>query len=55
MLYEAYQKKINRIARILARIVRLLPLIIAILAVTAALIAGYAVIKGMVVSTECPA
>ena len=53
MLYEAYQKKINRIARILARIVRLLPLIIAALAVVISLIAGYAVIKGKVVSMTC--
>ena len=53
MLYEAYQKKINRIARILTQIVRFLPLIIAVFAVVISMIAGYAVIKGKVVSMTC--
>ena len=54
MLYEVYQKKINRIARILAKIVRLLPLILTVLAVIMALIAGYMLMKGMVFSMACP-
>ena len=54
MLYEVYQKKINRIAFILARIVRLLPLILTVLAVTVSLIGGYMLMKGMVFSMACP-
>ena len=54
MLYEVYQKKINRIARILSRIVRLLPLIVSIFAVIASMTAGYMVLKGMVFSMTCP-
>ena len=54
MLYEVYQKKINRIARVLEKIVRLLPLIITILAILLSLVAGYMVMKGMVFSMSCP-
>ena len=53
MLYEAYQNKIKRRARVLAVFVRFLPLILALLITAAALATGYAVMKGMILDWHC--
>ena len=53
MLYETYQKKINRVASILAKILRWLPVIIAGLALVIATIIGLLAAKGTVSKFYC--
>ena len=53
MLYENYQKKINRIADILARILRLLPVIITAIAVMGAAVIGLLAAKGTISQFSC--
>ena len=54
MQYEAYQKRIGKLARILSGIVRRLPLIVTALAVALTASAAYLLLKGMVLGTSCP-
>ena len=53
MLYEAYQNKINRIAKVLSAFVKMLPYIIAVLAVIAAAGTTLMASKGSVIGFQC--
>lgn len=53
MLYETYQRKIDRVADILAKLVRLIPLFIAVFAVILATVIGLLAVKGTVSEFSC--
>jgi len=55
MLYDAYQKKINKIAKLLAAVIRMLPLIIAIVSVLLATGTALLITTGMISEFQCTA
>ena len=55
MLYEIYQSKIQKTARVLSKIVRMLPIIIPTVAVIVAAIITVLALKGTVLDLQCPA
>lgn len=54
MLYEIYQNKILKAARVLSKIVRILPYVITCIAIISTIVITVLALRGTVLKTECP-